>query len=745
MRGNKARIRAGLAALACCATLAAAAPATAAEGWRPRVPPSGDFVGAYAAAIDSLRTQWQEHGPGSPPTLRWMLRASELLRLSGRHDEAGRMLRRSTTVAHALPSSAPALELELCIQEMRLGRHLERGHEQVEAAWERGRKLLQQHPELPARLQADLLQARANQLRANGDRATALALYAEALSWRRTGSAADLEGLADNLTWLSWLRLAEGELVAAREGLREARGLLDRAGHDEHPLRCTIEGNLARLDELGGRVDEAIPVLARTVEFCDFARRGLPAGAPRRGYLVADDRVRLALLRVLQDRADEAWPLILEGFGPEATLPRAIATARATDGCTPAPPISSSGGTLRARELEDLRGDARWQRCVQEAAGGLARPVQLDEVQRQLGPATAMVAWIDLPASLPPVAGSRAWAMLITHEGPVRWLPLESPPDPIDRDLMARCRRRFRGASEWPFRVGEDHELDEDLRELGRRWLDPVLEVIPGVERLVLLPPSGRLGVEPWRGPSGEALAGQLELVHVLSPRTYASPPPPPDRMPPEVLVVAPGDDLPAIAPELAALSNYFPGLILLHGEEASSDRIFSYTGEGTAFGLVHIAGHASASTQQPGSSWISLADRRLLAAELPLRWRATTGLVVLSACRTARGPSTGAGYVGFADHFLAAGAQAVLLNRWPVPDEAASLFMQQFYRSWRGEGRSKADAVRRARLALRDARDARGERPWAHPVYWAGYLLVEGVPGRHGGDWPPVRRNGGD
>jgi CHAT domain-containing protein len=61
---------------------------------------------------------------------------------------------------------------------------------------------------------------------------------------------------------------------------------------------------------------------------------------------------------------------------------------------------------------------------------------------------------------------------------------------------------------------------------------------------------------------------------------------------------------------------------------------------------------------------------------------RLDADLVVLSACRTAQGETTGGDEVlGLTRGLLAAGARAAVVSLWPVNDFATSLLMGQFYR----------------------------------------------------------------
>jgi CHAT domain-containing protein/tetratricopeptide (TPR) repeat protein len=107
--------------------------------------------------------------------------------------------------------------------------------------------------------------------------------------------------------------------------------------------------------------------------------------------------------------------------------------------------------------------------------------------------------------------------------------------------------------------------------------------------------------------------------------------------------------------------------------------------------------------------------------------------LVVLSACRTALGPLTGDGVIGFTRAFLYAGAASVVATSWDVPDEAGYEVMRRFYRA-RNETSRTADALRTAQLAvLASLRKGTLEvttpggrfTPREHPLYWAGFLVV--------------------
>jgi CHAT domain-containing protein/tetratricopeptide (TPR) repeat protein len=118
--------------------------------------------------------------------------------------------------------------------------------------------------------------------------------------------------------------------------------------------------------------------------------------------------------------------------------------------------------------------------------------------------------------------------------------------------------------------------------------------------------------------------------------------------------------------------------------------------------------------------------DGILTAEELAALDLRAADLVVLSACDTGRGEvSVGEGIFGLRRALEIAGAHAVVMSLYPVPDRQAGRFMDRFYRA-RLDGRPIPDAARAASLqALEDLR--RAERP-AHPYYWGGFVTA--------GDW---------
>jgi CHAT domain-containing protein len=157
--------------------------------------------------------------------------------------------------------------------------------------------------------------------------------------------------------------------------------------------------------------------------------------------------------------------------------------------------------------------------------------------------------------------------------------------------------------------------------------------------------------------------------------------------------------------------------------------------------------------------------DGRLTAETILRQWRLDCDLVVLSACETGLGGEGGGnGLVGFAHAFLLAGARSVVLSRWKVDDTATALLMLRFYQNLLGKRTGlttplgRAEALSEAKSWLRGLKRAEaaslatclaggalrgtegearplvkgkeaklpaGERPFAHPYYWAAFVLV--------------------
>ncbi len=205
----------------------------------------------------------------------------------------------------------------------------------------------------------------------------------------------------------------------------------------------------------------------------------------------------------------------------------------------------------------------------------------------------------------------------------------------------------------------------------------------------------------------------------------------------------------------------------ILLGRDASEQALEEMAGSDRLRGFrwLHFATHAAIDAQEPMRSALLLGapsstetvdallagrpawDGRLTVDRILRTWKLDADAVVLSACETGLGrPAGGEGYLGFAQALFVAGARSLVLSLWRVDDVATSILMARFYHELIDRRRSKAEALHHAKRFLRQLSEAQCEllredlgragtleassaedasRPFAHPHYWAGFVLI--------------------
>lgn len=113
--------------------------------------------------------------------------------------------------------------------------------------------------------------------------------------------------------------------------------------------------------------------------------------------------------------------------------------------------------------------------------------------------------------------------------------------------------------------------------------------------------------------------------------------------------------------------------------------------------------------------------DGVLTAQELSTMNLGNVDMVVMSACQSGLGETTGEGVFGLQRGFKLAGANTLLMSLWKVDDSATCLLMTEFYKNYLG-GESKHDALYHAQLKLRSNPE------FADPEYWAAFILLDGL-----------------
>lgn len=95
--------------------------------------------------------------------------------------------------------------------------------------------------------------------------------------------------------------------------------------------------------------------------------------------------------------------------------------------------------------------------------------------------------------------------------------------------------------------------------------------------------------------------------------------------------------------------------------------------------------------------------------------------LCVLSACQTAKGPlQRGEGIMSLARAFQYSGCDRVLSTLWQTDDRAAGSFSQDFFAAL-----SEKMPVEQALLQARQQWLEKADNVYAHPYYWANYVLI--------------------
>ncbi len=175
---------------------------------------------------------------------------------------------------------------------------------------------------------------------------------------------------------------------------------------------------------------------------------------------------------------------------------------------------------------------------------------------------------------------------------------------------------------------------------------------------------------------------------------------------------------------------------------------------------VVHVASHFQFKPGNETDSALLLGDGQFLSlAQIKSLPNVFSGveLLTLSACNTATGGSgaNGKEVEGFGVLAQRQGAKAVVASLWPVADRSTKILMQDFYRLREAkQGEAKSEALRQAQIRLlhgeypfeaatlasnrqivheektsgaanRPLFKPDPKKPYAHPYYWAPFILI--------------------
>ncbi|MEQ8765228.1 MAG: CHAT domain-containing protein [Planctomycetota bacterium] len=159
----------------------------------------------------------------------------------------------------------------------------------------------------------------------------------------------------------------------------------------------------------------------------------------------------------------------------------------------------------------------------------------------------------------------------------------------------------------------------------------------------------------------------------------------------------------------------------LLIGEEASREHLARVLDDLPTRGkLLHLACHSVTRPGAPQLSGLVLANGDVLSLADIARLSVRFDVVALAACSTVGTEfRSGEGVIGLARAFLSAGANRVIATNWDIRDRASRRVMVEFARALLEEGLPPVEALRRAKLLLRNS-DGRE----SHPAYWAPFVI---------------------
>jgi CHAT domain-containing protein/tetratricopeptide (TPR) repeat protein len=216
---------------------------------------------------------------------------------------------------------------------------------------------------------------------------------------------------------------------------------------------------------------------------------------------------------------------------------------------------------------------------------------------------------------------------------------------------------------------------------------------------------------------------------------------------------------LPAVKQELEGIVRTAPDRGILPGEVHLDDAFTASRMRDAldrGYPVLHIASHFVFSPGTESDSFLLLGDgtrltlREIKDGDFDFR---NVDLITLSACETAIGggkDANGQEIEGFGALTQKQGAKGVIATLWPVADQSTGLLMQRLYRFREQQGMTKAEGLREAQVAFirgtqlrpatldaepganREVADAGPDvpgrdpsRPYAHPFYWAPFILM--------------------
>jgi tetratricopeptide (TPR) repeat protein len=338
-----------------------------------------------------------------------------------------------------------------------------------------------------------------------------------------------------------------------------------------------------------------------------------------------------------------------------------------------------------------------------------AAPLDISQLQQDLGTATALVEYFSLDGVL--------LAFVVTTEGVevVRDLGHEEQVEAALKRFHVQIGSLRRGTG-WveAYLDRLTSRTRHHLAELYDLLLRPIEERL-GARRLVVVP-HRTLHYVPFHALHDGAgyVIERREVCYAPSAsvlRYCLARPRRPLRS--AALFGFPDTQVPRVRDEVSALAPLFPRAATLLDDQATLAALHA---QAPAADVLHLACHGQFRPDNPLFSSLRLADGWLTVRDayaLDLNCQ----LVVLSACETGVSKiAPGDELIGLARGFFSAGAPTLLVSLWTVDDESTARLMASFYARLR-DGENPAAALRHAQCELL------AHHP--HPFFWCPFVLL--------------------
>ena len=257
--------------------------------------------------------------------------------------------------------------------------------------------------------------------------------------------------------------------------------------------------------------------------------------------------------------------------------------------------------------------------------------------------------------------------------------------------------------------------IDHYLEELYRILIEP-LQIV-GEERLIFLL-EGIFAQVPFSilpGINGERLIDTCDIRVIVNPADLSK-----STLEPFVLngtqsavFSVPSEDLPLVSIEGRKVSEMLSGSRLYSDEEATSVNLKHSLTESR--GIIHIAAHASRSSENPLFSRLLMSDGPFFPFDL-FNLDCQVQLVTLSGCQTAAPGIYYGNSFSLAKAFHQAGARFVLATLWPVSDKISLMFVTEFYKALK----ETADPPVAYKVAMIKVKAIN-----SNPAYWGPFVLL--------------------